>query len=80
MSHAEGSCRKKNYPDRNNYRYFNVITCNIYVLGEFLSVTHSVHLAVIVSGVRLPLRGRELTPKSNPVWCHGSILIGNESK
>ena len=32
------------------------------------------HLAVIVSGVRLPLRGRELT-LSNPVWCHGSILI-----
>ena len=32
------------------------------------------HLAVIVSGVWLPLRGRELT-LSNPVWCHGSILF-----
>ena len=32
------------------------------------------HLAVIVSGVRLPLRGRELI-LSNAFWCNGSILI-----
>ena len=32
------------------------------------------HLAFIVSEVWLPLRGRKLT-LSDPVWCHGSILI-----
>ena len=36
-------CRKviqeKNYPDKNSYRFFKVIACNIH-LGEFLSATH----------------------------------------
>ena len=47
------SCRKRNYPDRNSYRYFNVILCNIHVLKNW-SAPHITlcHLAVIVSGVR----------------------------
>ena len=37
--------QKKNHPDRNSYRRFNVIACNIYV-EQFLSPIHSAGIGI----------------------------------
>ena len=68
---------KRNYSDRNSYRYFNIIACNIHV-EQFLNATHyTLYSSALYScrfrGSAATRRRRELT-LSGPVWCHGSIL------
>ena len=73
MSHAERSGRKK----ITQTEITIVILTSSRVIFTYRRIfqRHTFcHLAVIFSGVRLSLTGRELT-QSGPVWCHGSILI-----
>ena len=49
--------QEQNYTDGNSYRYFNFITCNIHIYRRVSQRHTYCHLAVSVSGVRLPLTG-----------------------
>ena len=73
MSHAESSCRKKIIQTEITIRYLT--SSRVIFTYRRISQRHTFcYLVVIVSGVRLPLRGRELT-LSDAVWCHGTIFV-----